>query len=104
VGIAIVLWSILCDPYAVAMRTGARLPSAEFTILSRSSPTGRTSDAEYLFWAEFFCHTTSTYKRVVNWTSSGKPAWAVYVLLTTDIGRFCRKALMSALFICNPPL
>jgi len=57
VGIAIVLWSILCDPYTVAMRTGARLPSAEFTILSRSSPTGRTSDAEYLFWAEFFCHT-----------------------------------------------
>ena len=52
-----VLRSILCDPYAVGMRTGARSPSAEFTLLSRSSPIGRTSDAEYLFWAEFFCHT-----------------------------------------------
>jgi hypothetical protein len=52
-----VLRSILCDPYAVAMRTGARLPSAEFTILSRSSPTGRTSDGEHLLWAESFCHT-----------------------------------------------
>jgi hypothetical protein len=47
---------------------------------------------------------TSTYKRVVNWTSSRKPVWTVYALLTTDIGRFCRKALMSALFICKPPL
>jgi len=57
VGIAIVLRSMLCDPYAAEMRTGARLPSAEFTLLSRSSPTGRTSDAKYLFWADFFCHT-----------------------------------------------
>ncbi len=28
----------------------------------------------------------------------------VYALLTTDIGRFCRKALMSASFIFKPPL
>ena len=56
------------------------------------------------FGLSSFVTQTSTYKRVVNRTSSGKPAWAVYVLLTTDIGRFCRKALMSALFICKPPL
>ena len=56
-GITGVQRSILCDPYAVAMRTGARLTGAEFAPLSRRSPTGRTSDAEYLFWAEFFCHT-----------------------------------------------
>ena len=55
--ITIVLRSILCDPYTVAMRTGARLPSAEFTILSRSRPPGRTSDGEHLLWADFFCHT-----------------------------------------------
>jgi len=30
--------------------------------------------------------------------------WTIYVLLTTDMGRLCRKALMSALFICKPPL
>jgi hypothetical protein len=28
----------------------------------------------------------------------------VYALLTTDMGRFCRKALIRALFICKPPL
>src|SRR5579864_4967918 len=39
------------------MRSHARLPSAEFTLLCRGSPTGRTSDGEDLFWAEFFCHT-----------------------------------------------
>jgi len=49
------------------LRTGARLPTAEFTLLSRSSPTGRTSDAEYLFFGlSSFVTQTSTYKRVVN--------------------------------------
>jgi len=61
-----VLRSILRDPYAVEMWSHARLPSAEFTLLCRSSPTGRTSDGEDLFWAEFFCHTNLWYKRVVN--------------------------------------
>ena len=56
-GLRLCYGSILCDPYTVAMRTGARLPSAKFTILSRSSPTGRTSDGEDLLWAEFLCHT-----------------------------------------------
>ena len=56
-GLRVVLRSILCDPYPVAMRIGARLASAKFTLLPRSSPTSRTSDSEYLFWAEFFCHT-----------------------------------------------
>jgi hypothetical protein len=65
-GITEVLRPILSDPYAVAMRSGARLSSVEFTLLSRSSPTGRTSDGEHLSWAEFFCHTTSAYKRAVN--------------------------------------
>lgn len=32
------------------------------------------------------------------------PSGRVYALLTTDIGRFCRKVLMSALLICKPPL
>jgi hypothetical protein len=27
-----------------------------------------------------------------------------YPFVTTDMGRFCRNALMSALFICKPPL
>src|ERR1700733_4198391 len=57
-----VLRPILCDPYAVAMRSGARLSSAQLTLLSRSSPTGRTSDGERLFWAEFFCHTPPSTK------------------------------------------
>jgi hypothetical protein len=56
------------------------------------------------FGLSSFVTQTSTYKRVGNWTSSGKPVWTVYALLTTDIGRLCRKALMSALFICKPPL
>jgi hypothetical protein len=104
VGITIVLGSILCDPYTVAMWTGARLPSAEFTILSWSSPTGRTSDGEHLLWNEFFCHTNLHVQKGRQRTRSGDPVWTVYALLTTDIGRLCRKALMSALFICKPPL
>ena len=38
------------------MRSHAGLPSAEFTLLSRSGPTGRTSDGEYLFGDEFSSH------------------------------------------------
>ena len=49
--------SVFCDPSAAEMRSGARLPSVEFTLLSRSGPTSRTPDGEYLFWAEFLCHT-----------------------------------------------
>lgn len=48
------LESILCNRYAVALQSHARWPSAEFTPLCRINPTGRTSDSEYLFWAEFF--------------------------------------------------
>jgi hypothetical protein len=33
----------------------------------------------------------------------GGAIWLVYVLLT-DIGRFCKNAVTSALFICKPPL
>jgi hypothetical protein len=49
--------SILGDPYAVTMRTGARLPSAEFTLLSRGGSTSRTLNSEHLLWGDFFCHT-----------------------------------------------
>jgi len=72
VGIMIVLRSILCDPYTVAMRTDVRLPSAEFTILSRSSP--RASDGEHRLWAEFFCHTNLHVQKGRQWTSSGSPS------------------------------
>jgi hypothetical protein len=55
------------------MRLGAWLAGAEFTLLSRSGSTGRTSDSECLFGAEFFCHTNLTYNRVVNSTVPGSP-------------------------------
>ena len=44
---------------------------------------------------------TSTYK---SWSTRTVPLWTVYALLTMDMGRFCRKALISALFTCKPPL
>ena len=47
---------VFCDQSAVAMRSGARLPSAEFTLLSRSGSTSRTAEGEYLFWSECFLH------------------------------------------------
>ena len=56
--------------------------------------------ASTCFGLSSFVTQTSTYKRVV---SSGKPI-SVYALVTTDMGRFCRKLLISALFICKPPL
>ena len=36
-------------------------PVLSFTLLSQSGPTGRTSDSECLFGAEFFCHANLTY-------------------------------------------
>lgn len=75
---------------AVAMWIGTRLAGAKFTLLSRSGPTSRTSNREHLLGAEFFRHTNL-------------PGWTVY-LLTTDMGRFSRKAPISALFIRKPPL
>jgi hypothetical protein len=51
-----VLGSIFCEQSAVEMRSRARLPSAEFTLMSRSGPTGRTADSEYLFGDEFSSH------------------------------------------------
>ena len=50
------LGAIFCDQSAVEMRSRARLPSAEFTLPAWSGPTGRTSDDEYLFGAEFSSH------------------------------------------------
>src|ERR1035438_1878262 len=82
---------VFCDQSAVEMWIGTRLAGAKFTLLSRSGPTSRTSNSEHLLWAEFFCHTNL-------------PLCTVYALLTTDMGRFSRKALISALFICKPPL
>jgi len=69
--------------------------------LSRSASTSRTANSEHLLWAEFSCTQTSTFK---SWSTRTVPLWTVYALLTMDMGRFCRKALMSALFICKPPL
>jgi hypothetical protein len=46
VGVGIVLGLVFCYQSAVAMRLGARLARAEFTLLSRSGSTGRTSDSE----------------------------------------------------------
>jgi len=97
--------SILCDPYAVEMRSHAQLPSAEFTLLSRSGPTSRTLNSERLLWAEFFCHAKPPRTKGSSIDQfRGSLSGRVYALLTTDMGRFCRKALMSALFICKPPL
>jgi hypothetical protein len=78
------------------------LAGAEFTLLPRSGSTGRTANREYLLWAEFFCHTNLHVQKVGH--QFRKPIWMVYALLITDMGRFCRKALISALFICKPPL
>jgi hypothetical protein len=86
------------------MRIGARLASVKFTLLPRSGSTSRTLNSEYLLRAEFFGHTNLHVQKVVNYTSSGKPIRTVYAFVTTDMGRFCRKPMISALFICKPPL
>ena len=98
----VLLRMIFCDPHALAMRTGAHLARAKFTLLSRSGPTSRTANGEHLLRAEFFCHTNLDVQKLVNQTSS--PCVRSYDLLTTDMGRLCRKEVMSALFICKPPL
>jgi hypothetical protein len=93
---------VLCYQSAVAMRVGAQLARAKFTLLPRSGSAGRAANSEYLLWDEFFCHTNLHLQKVGH---QGPGAiWTVYALLITDIGRFCRKALISALFICKPPL
>ncbi len=68
--------SILCDPYAVAMRTGARLPGAEFALLSRGGSTSRTLNTERLLWAEFSCHANRHAQKGRQLDRvSGKPIW-----------------------------
>ena len=62
----IVLRLVFCYQSAIAMRIGARLASAKFTLLPRSGSTSRTANSEYLFWAEFFCHTNLHVQKVVN--------------------------------------
>jgi hypothetical protein len=47
---------ICCNQSAVTMRLGAGLTSAKLTLFHRSSPTGWTTDSEYLFGAEFSLH------------------------------------------------
>jgi len=54
------------------MRFGAWLARAEFTLLARSGSTGRTSDSECLFGAEFFCHTNLLVQQGGQLDSSGK--------------------------------
>ncbi len=40
-----------------------------------------------------------SYREIFLKSPSGR-----YAFLITDMGCFCRKALISALFICKPPL
>jgi hypothetical protein len=49
---------------------------------------------------------TSQCKKSDLLTSVGSPILepGAYPFVTTDMGRLCRKALISALFICKPPL
>ena len=47
---------ICCYQSSIPMRLCARLASSKLTLLRRSSTTSRTTDSEYLFWAEFFLH------------------------------------------------
>ena len=51
-----VLAQFCCDQSAVAMRLFAGLTSAQLALLSRLGTTSRTTDSEYLFWAEFSFH------------------------------------------------
>src|SRR5580658_4040254 len=48
--------SIVCDQFAIQVRSIARLAGAKFTLLPRSGSASRTADGEYLFWAEFLFH------------------------------------------------
>ena len=48
--------SICCGQSAVTMWVGARLASCKLTLFTRCSTTSRTTDSEYLFWAEFLFH------------------------------------------------
>ena len=93
---------IFCDPRAVAMWIDTRLTGAKFTLLSRSGSASRTANSEYLLRAEFFCQTNLHVQKLVN--ADGFSMRMLYGLLTTDMGRCCKKALISALFICKPPL
>ena len=84
------------------MRREAWFAAGEFTLLSRSGTTGWAAAGEYLFCAEFLFYHEPPLQRVVNLVQF--PMETVYDLATMDMGRFCRKALISALFICKPPL
>ncbi|MCU1270893.1 MAG: hypothetical protein JWN74_2187 [Acidobacteriaceae bacterium] len=64
---------VFCDQSAVAMRRGARLTACKFTLLLRERP--HKSDTEQRLPASdrvLLSRKTSTYKKVVNCTSSGK--------------------------------
>ncbi len=41
---------------------------------------------------------------MMNFLPYRERSWRVYTLLATDMGRLCKKAVISALFICSPPL
>jgi hypothetical protein len=62
----VLLRLIFYDPHAVAMRTGARLTSAKFTLLSRSGSTSRTANSQHLLRAEFSCHTNLHVQKLFN--------------------------------------
>ena len=67
--VEIVARLVFCGHSAIAMRIGARLPGAQFTLLPRGGPTSQTRDSECLFWDEFFSpHTNSMFTAMVNET------------------------------------
>src|SRR6202035_3954324 len=79
------------------MRTGTGLARAKFTLLSRFGSASRTTDGEHVFRAEFFFHHKLPAGTKIHLAGS-------YVLSRTDMGRLCRKLVISSLFICKPPL
>jgi hypothetical protein len=80
------LGSICCDQSAVAMRLAARLASIKLTLLPRTSTASRTTDSEYLFWAEFFFHGVD-----IAYTECPKPmhrkgqSWTVLAIIYREL-------------------
>ena len=95
------------------MRFFAGKPGAKLTHFSRPSSASGTADSEYLFWTKFFFHDLQhlgvprvPVARVDDEfpAESGVNLAESTLFLATDMGRFFRKTLISALFTCKPPL
>jgi len=87
------LGSICCDQSAVSMRLAARLASINLTLLPRTSTTSRTTDSEYLFWAELFLHGVD-----IAWTECPKlmcrngQSWTVLAITYPEL---CTQSLFD---------